>query len=677
MRINEIKKWLQKRKYEEYGIKTDINPAITFFGIITFSMARIKVDPNPDKWSEKEKQIIADILETELKISLDRFNKCLKEEISKIKKEQLGLILNQIADKLTEKSLISLEEFEKRTEIKKLLEYKKYIGKEEELKELSFFLQDDEKTMFVTGEGGSGKTRLAIEFARWAKNKNWQVYFVNPNKSFKYLGINSNGRRILLILDDASRYIERDKIIDFVLNPPLDIDLKLLLLDRPIFKDRIKNKLREVAELGEPYQIKKSDIIPFLREYFEIKIEEAIEIEEKCKNSFVWAAFFAEDYKSSGKIRELKDILVSRTEKYIKDVVVRTRLELEDVRKIIFLISLVTPIFWLKDKKYFKEILFQHDYENFEKIIGVAEEQIDILTISNAECSIKPDPVADFIRSEFIKEERFYSILKKFLPCMPLRISYNIDVILDYTEEIEEIVNLLNEIWKELNVINGRSPEYFSALIFFTDMILEFPYFDINKARINKWILCYKEIDKIYPEKKVRWMLVAALGNAVNACIKANNLKKMGDCIKELRQLHEEFPEKEVWSELAAALVNAVNADTKANDLKKIEDHLEELGYLYKKHPEKEIRWMLAATLVNIGNAYVKANDLKKIEDIKIIEDIYGKFSKNIFGNIKGEKILRELVDSIKGTVKKQITLKLSTYKNNFTGKPEITVEKL
>ena len=36
MGIEEIKKWLQEHKYKKYGLKTEINPALTFFGIITF-----------------------------------------------------------------------------------------------------------------------------------------------------------------------------------------------------------------------------------------------------------------------------------------------------------------------------------------------------------------------------------------------------------------------------------------------------------------------------------------------------------------------------------------------------------------------------------------------------------------------------------------------------------------
>jgi hypothetical protein len=62
--IDKIKNWLQKRGYD---IHTEVSPAIDFFGIIKFSLAKVTVEhTNPDEWSEEERKVIADILNREL-----------------------------------------------------------------------------------------------------------------------------------------------------------------------------------------------------------------------------------------------------------------------------------------------------------------------------------------------------------------------------------------------------------------------------------------------------------------------------------------------------------------------------------------------------------------------------------------------------------------------------------
>jgi Mrp family chromosome partitioning ATPase len=247
--------WFKKLRITDY-IKVEVAPAVTLFGIIKISFGKFKIERDPEKWKKEVKEEIANFLRSKgVGISLEEFEENLKEEIKKIPEKTQQLILNKIEETqqlilskielLVENPLVLLEEFEKRGEIKPLLEYK-FIGRESELGELHGFLKSDKKVFVIVGEGGSGKTRLAIEFARQVANGNWNVYFIDRDKEFKDPVVSHvlKGKSALLILDEASRYPQRNKVIGFVQRNE-DRNVKLLLLDRPVFRESIKTSWRK------------------------------------------------------------------------------------------------------------------------------------------------------------------------------------------------------------------------------------------------------------------------------------------------------------------------------------------------------------------------------------------------------------------------------------------------
>ena len=304
--------WLKKLEQIKDHIETfEIAPAISILGIIDISFAKGKIKLNPEEWDDKDKEKIANFLRTHMDITLKEFEELLKKEIKKVPEETQKLILNQIKY-LVENPLIPLEEFERRAEIEPLLKYE-FVGRASELEGLRKFLESDKKVFLLTGDGGVGKTRLAIEFAREVakrkvSNGNWDVYFIDQDREFKYPVVSNvlGNRNTLLILDDASRYRNRDRVIGFIQNPPEGRNIKLLLIDRPIFKGFIINEVKERGISVEELQIGGGDISSFIEKNFEIVREDAERIQEESGGNFVIAIFLAEYYRDKGRIGKQK-----------------------------------------------------------------------------------------------------------------------------------------------------------------------------------------------------------------------------------------------------------------------------------------------------------------------------------------------------------------------------------
>lgn len=162
---------------------------------------------------------------------------------------------NQAADKITIlNDLLSVDQFFERREIKIILnKYPVFIGREIEIEELNRFLENPTRSvMLITGEGGTGKTRLVLEFIRRLQDsKDYKykqhIYFIDPYKETypAYLPPDS-----LLILDDTERkstYLNH--IIDLVLHYSGSNGSKLLLIERSIFRVHIENAIKKNVSL--------------------------------------------------------------------------------------------------------------------------------------------------------------------------------------------------------------------------------------------------------------------------------------------------------------------------------------------------------------------------------------------------------------------------------------------
>ena len=184
--------------------------------------------------------------------------------------------------------------------------------------------------------------------------------------------------------------------------------------------------------------------------------------------------------------------------------------------------------------------------------------------------------------------------------------------------------------WDELNTKSGKTPEYLSAIVFFTGDLSHTGIVDWNKVNIKQWIRCYKDLSERYPENKNEMIGRLSMG-LVNATIyygkEAPNSERLEECLQELRELYKKHPEKKVRQSLAFGLVNATNHHGKVLDYVKMEECLQELRELYKKHPKKEVREGLTMSLVNVTKHYVKdgLNSEKMGKCIDEIRKLYKK----------------------------------------------------
>lgn len=599
-----------------------------------------------------ESQLLAKILaESEgIKITLEQIVASL-QEISKIQYK-------------LEKKIFTIEEYSRLSYIQPLLQYVTFIGRDDELRKLHRFLESDKKIMVMSGDGGVGKTKVSLEFAKQVKEKGeWNIYYINPD--IIVVEELPPEEKILLILDDASDTVKRDHLVASVSTcfPHEEKDLKLLLINRPIYNEAIRSFITQRNIPSTFLTIEKGDIIGFLKEYGDwIDDKNAKKIEENCLNSFDFAIFFAEYFREKGEIGKAYDVIKWKVERYIKDIAAMSSINIVETRETIQLMSLLTPIYW-DDIEHIRKLPILKNKDSFEKVLRVASNSATGIVFSEDDDKyvIKPDPLADFLRLEYLNNDKFEKTWRRLLPYTPLRISHNIVVLLSQDiKDAEKAFKILSQTWDELNSKCGKTPEYFLAIVFFTGDLSNTGIFDWNKINLRQWVKCYDDISERYPEERVRDSLAMGLVNSSFYYVKdAPNSEKMGKFIDELRELYEKHPDKEIKEKLAMSLINAINHHGNARDFNGMEKYIDELRGLNKTHPENEVKEELAMGLVNATNNYGKALDFEKME--KYIDELRG-LNKTPPENEVREKLAEGFVNATKHYGKVLDSKKMENY---------------
>src|SRR5659263_780172 len=359
--------------------------------------------------------------------------------------------------------------------------------------------------------------------------------------------------------------------------------------------------------------------------------------------------FFAEYFREKGEIGKAYYVIKWKAESYIKDIAIMSSLTIVETRETIQLMSLLTPID-LDDIEHIRKLLILKNKDSFENILRIASiSDTGILFIdSDDKYVIKPDPLADFLRLELVNNQKFDKIWRRLLPYIPLRISQNIFVLPRYgVTNIEKSAKTLSQMWDELNCKCGKTPEYFSAIIFFTGDLYLTRLVGLNEINLNQWVKCYKEISKYYPDDKTMIENFAkGLVNASNHYGRTDNLKGVEECLKEIRGLYEKNSDNKTMIEnLARGLVNATYHYVRVDNWKGMEECLKEIRGLYEKNSDNKIVIEnFAASLVNASNHYGRTDNWKGMDEY--LKELKGLYEKIPDGKAVIENLAASLVNA-------------------------------
>ena len=518
----------------------------------------------------------------------------IKREIEQISKEYENL--KNLSETFRSRNLYVPYEFYintpwMRTLLEEFNKYKfvdRHINGRDAFEFIEDFLNDGKDVLIVSGEGGCGKTRLAIELAERIKDE-WNVYFVSGYEHFIWSEFDNKS---LLIVDDATRNLRVS------LESIVGLNAKKIILDRPYNIDSIKAKLSERAEF-EVVSLEQRDVYKLLENLGieDEKVKE--EIVRKSGGVFFYAILLAEFFKKEG-IVDLEKALDSRIWKYIDEISKRLGIDAGDVKSILQIISLIMPV-----NEDDLEVIGGERANKIRTLMEDAASFKGLLTLENLELRIFPDPIADYIRFGWFKDKNFDSnaimndlLFNKFLKHMPFRLSTNLwgikSVVANkrYAGKVDEArmleskyLELMNSIFEKLNQKQfdvGNAVEYFAAMVFFTGDLRRFIKLEASLEKWNDVFEKNKNGDVVVKFAKALYFLVLYYG-------RNNKLNKMQECVNRLGRLFDEAKKDErlidkagdVVVEFAGTLYNSAAIYAKNKELKKMHECVDRIKRLY------------------------------------------------------------------------------------------------
>lgn len=545
-------------------------------------------------------------------VSLVEINKWIKITLIIVFVTYCIYILIESFHKL-EPVLLGIKEYKASDEVNQVLaKFPKLIGRELEVSDFLNFLLSLSNIAVLIGKGGSGKTRLSIEFAEVASNSfDWNVFFIKKTEqpNFKIQ------KNTLLILDEVIHYPYWKTLLDKFQKYKKSKNVKLLLITRPIFKNLLSNELILRFYQTSFIELSESDIQGFLREYYSEITDMNVIKDIVCKvgSNFDSAILLSEYYLESNEIKDCEEVIEWKLIKYINDIAEKTRIDSINIKRIIQLISLIRPIKWNQDKDALKLISNPNIINNLYDIL---ESGSDIFNYDQKEThySIVSDLLADHICSQYVSSDdtNFKTTFHEIFPFMSARIIVNIvssSILNDKREN--EILQVLKETWKELNKIESNTVEYFISLGFITGDLRNLEIVDLDELNIQHIRTIVENNKKSKPE--ILPLYAKFLVN-ISAHFYKQNRDEIDVIKKELKELYSRNKIPDILISLSDIYVNLISYYCRRNEIKSIENNLNELTKINEKHSLEELTIRIAQAHVNIVSYYASQKNVEKVE---------------------------------------------------------------
>lgn len=123
-----------------------------------------------------------------------------------------------------------------------------FRGRESELEMLNSSVSNSKVTL-ITGGSGTGKTKIALEICKQFERNGWKVLCVKNNGELLYNDVKyyiSDKGDYLLFIDDANHTTSLGYVINFILNPPDGINIKIAMTVRDYAKQRVKSLVCDI-----------------------------------------------------------------------------------------------------------------------------------------------------------------------------------------------------------------------------------------------------------------------------------------------------------------------------------------------------------------------------------------------------------------------------------------------